>query len=81
MKYYIVLLFLEEAFLISKLFRYNVIVKGFAGVKITAGKAFIMLTTIWGYSVVVSSMPFFGWGGYMTEGGLMTCGYDYLSQV
>jgi len=60
--------------------RYNVIVKGFSGVKITAGKAFIMLVTIWSYSIVVSSMPFFGWGGYMTEGGLMTCGYDYLSQ-
>jgi len=60
--------------------RYNVIVKGFAGVKITAGKAFVMLVAIWGYSTIVSSMPFFGWGGYMTEGGLMTCGYDYLSQ-
>jgi len=60
--------------------RYNVIVKGFSGVKITAGKAFLMLVAIWGYSIVVSSMPFFGWGGYMAEGGLMTCGYDYLSQ-
>jgi len=60
--------------------RYNVIVKGFGGVKITPGKAFIMLSAIWSYSIVVSAMPFFGWGGYMTEGGLMTCGYDYLSQ-
>jgi hypothetical protein len=63
------------------LFRYNVIVKGFSGVKITGAKAFIMLVAIWGYSTIVSSMPFLGWGGYMTEGGLMTCGYDYLSQV
>lgn len=39
-----------------------------------------MLALIWGYSTVVSMMPFFGWGGYMTEGGLITCGYDYLSQ-
>lgn len=60
--------------------RYNVIVKGFSGVKITAGKAFIMLVLIWGYSTVVSMMPFFGWGGYMTDGLLITCGYDFLSQ-
>merc|ERR1711872_337275 len=60
--------------------RYNVIVKGFNGVKITGGKAFVLLTLIWGYSIVVSMMPFFGWGGYMAEGLLVTCGYDYLSQ-
>jgi len=60
--------------------RYNVIVKGFNGVKITPGKAFILLLLIWTYSVVISMMPFFGWGGYMAEGLLVTCGYDYLSQ-
>merc|ERR1711973_458920 len=60
--------------------RYNVIVKGFSGTKITGGKAFILLSLIWGYSIVVSMMPFFGWGGYMAEGLLVTCGYDYLSQ-
>merc|ERR1711973_785221 len=31
-------------------------------------------------TMVVSMMPFFGWGGYMAEGLLVTCGYDYLSQ-
>jgi len=60
--------------------RYNVIVKGFSGTKITPGKAFILLVTIWTYSAVISAGPFFGWGGYMTEGMLQTCGYDYLSQ-
>jgi len=59
--------------------RYNVIVKGFSGVKITAGKAFIFLTLIWGYASVISIMPFLGWGGYMVEGLLITCGYDYLT--
>merc|ERR1711973_1005806 len=39
--------------------RYNVIVKGFSGTKITGGKAFILLSLIWGYSIVVSMMPFF----------------------
>merc|ERR1711872_133212 len=53
---------------------------GFNGVKITGGKAFVLLALIWGYSIVVSMMPFFGWGGYMAEGLLVTCGYDYLSQ-
>jgi len=60
--------------------RYNVIVKGFNGVKITSGKAFVLLCMIWGYSTVVSMGPFFGWGAYMAEGLLVTCGYDYLSQ-
>ena len=60
--------------------RYNVIVKGFSGVKINAPKALLILICIWGYSTCVSMMPFFGWGGYMAEGLLVTCGYDYLSQ-
>jgi len=60
--------------------RYNVIVKGFNGVKITPAKALGLLTLLWGYSVGISIVPFFGWGGYMAEGLLITCGYDYLSQ-
>ena len=45
--------------------RYNVICKGFSGVKITAGKAFIILITIWIYSTIGSLPPFlFGWGDY-----------------
>jgi len=58
--------------------RYNVIVKGIGGAKITPGKAFIALVFIWGYASLVSATPFFGWGGYGTEGLLMTCSYDYL---
>jgi r-opsin len=45
--------------------RYNVIVKGFQGAKITAGKAFIILICIWAYSTFGSLPPFiFGWGDY-----------------
>jgi len=58
--------------------RYNVIVKGFSGTKITAGKAAIVLLFIWVYVVAISIPPFFGWGGYASEGVLVTCTYDYL---
>ena len=44
--------------------RYNVIVKGFNGVKITAGKAFIILLSIWIYCALVCMPPFLGWGSY-----------------
>jgi len=59
--------------------RYNVIVKGFSGKKITPGMAFIILTLIWTYAVVICSTPFLGWGDYMVEGLLITCSYDFLS--
>jgi len=60
--------------------RYNVIVRGFSGKKITPGLAFIIVIACWVYSVLCSIPPFFGWGGYTPEGLLVTCGYDYLSQ-
>jgi len=60
--------------------RYNVIVKGFSGVKITSGKAFVILLAIWAYSTLVCVPPFFGWGGYAAEGLLITCSYDYLAE-
>jgi len=41
--------------------RYNVIVKGLAGTKITPGKAFILLCCIWIYAVGITIGPFFGW--------------------
>ena len=61
--------------------RYNVIVKGFSGKRITPGMAVVILIIVWSYSTVVSVPPFWGWGGYTAEGLLITCGYDYLSQV
>ncbi len=44
--------------------RYNVIVKGFSGTKITHCTALILITLVWIYSVLCSIPPFFGWGGY-----------------
>ena len=44
--------------------RYNVIVKGFSGTKITGGKAAGLLLAIWAYSIIGCCPPFFGWGGY-----------------
>jgi len=59
--------------------RYNVIVKGFNGAKITAGKAMAIILAIWGYAIGISLPPLLDiWGGYTTEGMLFTCSYDYL---
>ena len=44
--------------------RYNVIVKGFNGVKMTYGKALGIILCIWIYSVTVCMPPFLGWGKY-----------------
>ncbi|XP_023330327.1 compound eye opsin BCRH1 [Eurytemora carolleeae] len=60
--------------------RYNVIVKGFSGVKISAGKAAAIITLLWTYCIVVCCPPFIGWGGYAAEGLLLTCSYDYLTE-
>ncbi len=59
--------------------RYNVIVKGFSGKKISPGMAAGILGVIWGYSILICSAPFAGWGDYMAEGLLLTCTYDFLS--
>ena len=60
--------------------RYNVIVKGFSGKRITPTIAFFGIVSIWLYSCAVCCPPFIGWGGYMLEGLFMTCSYDYLSE-
>ena len=60
--------------------RYNVIVKGFSGKRITPVIAFIVIVSIWLYASAVCCPPFIGWGGYMLEGLFMTCSYDYLSE-
>ena len=61
--------------------RYNVIVKGFNGVKITSGKAMAILLAIWGYCIGIALPPLMDmWGGYTTEGMLYTCSYDYLNE-
>ncbi len=45
--------------------RYNVIVKGFSGTKITPTIAFFAVLGVWIYSVGACVPPFLGWGGYM----------------
>jgi len=59
--------------------RYNVIVKGLSGTKITSGVAFLILLLIWAYSVGVCCGPFFGWGAYKVEGTLISCSYDFIA--
>ena len=44
--------------------RYNVIVIGISGTKITAGKAAAIISAIWIYGVLGCCPPFWGWGGY-----------------
>ena len=44
--------------------RYNVIVKGMTGFKMTYGVALLVLLSTWVWVVLVSVPPFFGWGGY-----------------
>jgi hypothetical protein len=44
--------------------RYNVIVKGFSGTKITGGRAAGILVILWAYSIIGCFPPFLGWGGY-----------------
>jgi r-opsin len=60
--------------------RYNVIVKGFNGTKITTGMAFGMIGATWVYAFAVCTPPFVGWGNYALEGQLISCSYDYLSE-
>ena len=44
--------------------RYNVIVKGFNGTKITTGKALGLILANWIYGIVTTACPFLGWGNY-----------------
>merc|ERR1711872_966913 len=60
--------------------RYNIICNGFNGPKLTKGKATGMAMVCWTMTLLTSSPPFFGWGGYSLEGILTSCSFDYLSQ-
>ena len=60
--------------------RYNVIVKGFNGVKITPCVAFGMIMFAFLYSTAVCILPLLEvWGKYRLEGLLVTCSFDYLT--
>ena len=61
--------------------RYNVIVKGFTGKKISSGLAFLIIILVWTYSIGICIGPFFGWGAYKVEGTLISCSYDFINPV
>ena len=44
--------------------RYNVIVKGINGFRMTYGGSCLFILAIWIYSILVCVPPFFGWGQY-----------------
>ena len=45
-------------------YRWNVIVKGFNGTKITAGKALGFISVCWIFAIGIEMLPFIGWGKY-----------------
>ncbi|XP_059094144.1 compound eye opsin BCRH2-like [Tigriopus californicus] len=60
--------------------RYNVIVKGFNGVKTTPCIAFLMIIFSFAYSTAVCLPPLLKvWGSYKLEGLLLTCSFDYIT--
>ena len=46
------------------MYRWNVIVKGFNGTKITAGKALGFISVCWIFAIGIEMLPFIGWGKY-----------------
>jgi hypothetical protein len=44
--------------------RYNVIVKGIKGKRLTPCKALAIILGIWTYCLAGCLPPYFGWGGY-----------------
>ncbi len=47
--------------------------------KPTRARAYATVASIWLYSAVFASLPFFGIGKYVPEGYLTSCSFDYLS--
>eukprot|EP00096_Caligus_rogercresseyi_P000708 TRINITY_DN11208_c0_g1_i1.p1 TRINITY_DN11208_c0_g1~~TRINITY_DN11208_c0_g1_i1.p1 ORF type:complete len:375 (+),score=75.85 TRINITY_DN11208_c0_g1_i1:1313-2437(+) len=61
--------------------RYNVIVKGMTGTKMTPSRAIVLLLILWAYAFSVSIFALLDiWGGFASEGLLLTCSYDYLTE-
>jgi len=60
--------------------RYNVIVRGMNGPRMTNGKSVIIILFCWFYASFWSLMPFFGYSRYIPEGILDSCSFDYLSR-
>jgi r-opsin len=45
----------------------------------TSARAIIMVSAVWVYSGIFSSLPLLGLNGYVSEGYLTSCSFDYLS--
>lgn len=60
--------------------RYNVILYGIGGPKMTKTKSFLSILFIWVYTIAVCIPPYLGWGGYKLEGLFITCSYEYVSE-
>lgn len=63
--------------------RYNVIVNGFAGTKLTYARvsAMIFFSWVWALFWAVLPLEAIGFGAYSLDGILATCSYDYVSQT
>ena len=49
--------------------------------KMTRKKAFLMIVTVWIWSLSSSLPPLFGWGRYIPEGFQTSCTFDYLTRT
>lgn len=62
--------------------RYNVIVKGISGTKVTPLKAFLMIIFSFVMGAAIGIPPLIKvWGAYSLEGLLLTCSFDYLTDT
>ncbi|XP_055379343.1 rhodopsin-like [Condylostylus longicornis] len=61
--------------------RYNVIVKGITGKRLTVGRAVFYVALVWIVSTIWTLLPLFGWNRYVPEGNMTACGTDYLTQT
>ncbi|ALC47335.1 ninaE [Drosophila busckii] len=60
--------------------RYQVIVKGMAGRPMTIPLALGKIVYVWGMSTIWCIAPMLGWGRYIPEGNLTSCGIDYFDR-
>lgn len=60
--------------------RYNVIVRGMAGTRMTSKRATMLILFCWTYATAWSITPYFGFGKYIPEGILDSCSFDYLTR-
>ncbi|XP_029691349.1 melanopsin-A isoform X2 [Takifugu rubripes] len=60
--------------------RYFVITRPLTSIGVLSRKrAFVILMTVWIYSLGWSLPPFFGWSAYVPEGLLTSCTWDYMT--